>query len=185
MNKILAGALFAAVTAVGACSGLEKKVDKTNPAPCPNVVVLDDAARIIEFVGEERLEDVAYTGEITGISSTCRYFADRPIDAKVKVDLALGKGPKGEDGRKLFKYWVAITRKDLEVIAKKEFFVEAKFSDDRDVVAIDEEIDEIVIPRAGEGISGENFEIVVGFVLTPEQAIFNRSGKSLKFPNLQ
>ena len=72
MNKILAGALFAAVTAVGACSGLEKKVDKTNPAPCPNVVVLDDAARIIEFVGEERLEDVAYTGEITGISSTCQ-----------------------------------------------------------------------------------------------------------------
>ena len=47
------------------------------------------------------------------------------------------------------------------------------------------DIDEIVIPRANDNVSGVNFEIIIGFSVTPEQAIFNRSGKSLKFPNLK
>ncbi len=185
MNKLLAGALIAAAATTAACSSVNKKEREANPAPCPNVVVLNEAARILEFDSEEQLENIAYTGEITNVNIACRYFDDEPIDAEVSVDMAFGKGPKGENGKKYFTYFVAVTRKDLEVITKKEFIVPVDFKDDREVVVTEEEIDKIVIPRVNEDVSGVNFEIIIGFALTPEQAIFNRSGKSLKFPNLQ
>ncbi len=186
MNKLLASALIAAAMGVAGCSGLKKSTagDK-NPAPCPNVVVLLDASRIIEFDGEERLEDIAYTGEITNVEIGCRYIEDKPIDVDIAIDLAFGKGPKGENGDKVFKYFVAVTRKDLEVIAKTEFLAPAKFTDKNTIVVANEDINKITIPRAGDHISGANFEIIVGFALSRDQIIFNRSGKSLKFPNLQ
>ncbi len=187
MNKILAGALFAAVMVTTACSSnkLGKQAKEANPAPCPNIVVLSEAARLIEFDGEQSLDDVAYSAEIVDVTMSCRYFGDRPIDMSVDVDFAFGKGPKGADGQKIFKYFVAVTRKDIEVIAKKEFLVPVDFNEDRIVVTLTEEIDKIVIPRKREETSGLNFEVIVGFALTPKQVIYNRSGKSLKFPNMQ
>ncbi len=185
MNKLLAGALIAAASAMTACSGVGRKATEANPAPCPNIVVLNDASRMLEFDGEAELENIAYTAEIVNISSACRYLDDEPIDAEVQLDLAFGRGPKGEVGEKYFKYFVAVTRKDLEVIAKKEFIVPVEFDEKKTIVVKKEDVDKIVIPRANDEVSGLNFEIVVGLSLTPEQAIFNRSGKSLKFPDLE
>lgn len=183
MNKALAGALFAALAAAGCASNRESK--EANPAPCPNIVVLADAARIVQFDGEESLDNVAYSGEITNAVMACRYFGDEPIEAEIDLTMAFGKGPKGENGQKVFSYFVAVVRRDLEVIAKEEFPAPVEFRDGRRVVVFEDEIDRITIPRANENTSGVNFEVVVGFTLTPQQAIFNRSGKSLKFPGLQ
>jgi len=186
MNKLLAGALFAAVLGAAGCSAFgNREAREKNPAPCPNILVLMDASRVIEFDGEERLEDIAYTGEITNAEIVCRYVEDKPIDAEISIDLAFGKGPKGESGEKVFKYFVAVTRKDLEVIAKNEFLVQTKFDSKKTIVLEKEKIDKIFIPRAGDHISGTNFEIIVGFSVSRDQVIFNRSGKSLKFPDLQ
>ncbi len=184
MNKALGGALFAALAAVSACSN-SKEAREKNPAPCPNIVVLSDAARFVQFDGEEKVENVSYSGEITNAVIACRYVSDEPIEVEVDLTMAFGKGPKGENGERAFKYFVAVARRDLEVIAKEEFHAPVDFSDKNRVVVFEDEIDKIVIPRAGENTSGINFEVIVGFSLTPEQAIFNRSGKSLKFPNLQ
>ena len=186
MNKHLAAALIAA-SALGAlgCSGMSREAQQANPAPCPNIIVLQEAARLIEFDGEETIDNVAYTGEIVDAVSVCRYFGDEPIRAEVSLDFAFGKGPKAGGNDKVFTYFVAVTRTDLEVIAKRDFAVPASFSDRREVVLRQEKIDQIVIPRADDNTSGTNFEIIIGFNLTPQQAIYNRSGKSLKFPELQ
>ena len=176
-------AVLAATSAVGACSS-SKGAKARNPAPCPNVLVLNEAARSIEFNGDAALENIAYTGEILDVSFTCRYFDDEPISGSVDIEFAFGQGPKGQIGPKDYKYFVAVTRSDLEVIAKKEFYTRAEFKDGRSVVRVSEEIDKLVIPRKSDKTSGTNFEIVVGFALSREQAIFNRSGKSLKFPDL-
>lgn len=184
MKKLLAVALFAAAASTAACSG-SREAQQANPAPCPNIVVLQDAARFIEFDGDEELENVAYTGEILDATTRCRYFGDEPIDAEVEIELAFGKGPKASESDKIFNYFVAVTRTNLEVIAKQDFAVPVEFNDRQTVVLKQEDIDRIVIPRAGENTSGTNFEIIVGFELTPQQAIYNRSGKSLKFPDIQ
>ncbi len=187
MNKALAFALFAAA-AVSACSSTKsKEARQKNPAPCPNIIVLQDAARLVEFAdGEDRdIRNVAYSAEIQNVSLQCRYVGARPIDASVRVALAFGEGPAATERQKTFGYFVAVTRKDTEVIAKEEFFVPIKFEGSRKVRQVEEKIGTIVIPRAGENVAGTNFEVVVGLVLTPEQAIYNRSGASLKFPELK
>ncbi len=188
MKTLLATALFAAAaSALAGCAGSDKAraAREANPAPCPNILILKDASRFIEFDGEESVENIAYSGEMVDVASTCRYYADEPIEAGITIDLAFGRGPKGGEDEKRFTYFVAVTRKDTEVIAKKEFQVPVKFGDGESIKVEQIDIDEVVIPRASETVSGLNFEIIVGFSVTPEQAIFNRSGKSLKFPELQ
>ncbi len=186
MNKGLAGALIAAAVAALAagCSSSRKEAQLKNPAPCPNIVVLQEASRLVEFAGEERIEDVAWTAEIEDVTLACRYVGDKPIDAEVAIRLAFGRGPKATADERQYAYWVAVTRTNREVIEKKEFVVPVEFGGDNAVKRVRQEIEEIVIPRKGEETSGTNFEVVVGLVLTPQQAIYNRSGKSLKFPEL-
>lgn len=183
MNKVLAIALIAA--AASGCSSNAKKAREANPAPCPNVLVLKDASRFIDFDGDQTIENVAYTGEIVDVSTVCRYYGDKPIEAEISLDFAFGKGPKGEEFDKVFKYFVAVTRTNSEVIAKTEFFVPAEFEDDNNVTTLRVDVDRITIPRVDENTSGTNFELVVGFAVTPRQAIYNRSGKSLKFPDIK
>lgn len=189
MNKALTGALIAAAVLASGCGGNSAKESRLarerNPAPCPNIVVLSDAARQIEFAGEEQIEDVAYTAEIQNVDLQCRYFGDKPIDATARLTFSFGRGPKGADPNRVYTYFVAVTRKDAEVIEKAEFQVPVRFKGDEKVVTLTDKIDQIVIPRASEKTSGSNFEIVVGLSVSPKQAVFNRSGKSLKFPNLK
>jgi len=119
------------------------------------------------------------------VTSTCRYFEDEPIDAGLTIEFAFGRGPKAVEDQKVFNYFVAVTRRDFEVIAKEVYPLQIKFNGDDSVQMAEVDIDKIIIPRASEEISGLNFEIVVGFEVTPQQAIYNRSGKSLKFPELK
>jgi len=43
-----------------------------------------------------------------------------------------------------------------------------------------EHIDDIVIPRATATVNGSNFEVLVGFDVSPEMAAFNRDGKRFR-----
>lgn len=186
MNKALAVALIAALAASGCASNENARASRErNPAPCPNVIVLNDASRLVDFDGEPALDNVAYTAEIVWVELNCRYYGDRPIEASMNIDMAFGRGPKGEAPRRDYAYFVAVTRKDVEVIAKQEFIVPVQFGDSRAIRTVQEKIGKIVIPRANEETSGANFEVIVGLVLTPDQVVYNRSGTSLKFPNLQ
>jgi len=184
MNKALALALIAAAGAVSGCASTKEK-NAANPGACPNAVVLNDASRLVDFNGAEEIENVAYSAEIQNVTLDCRYFLDKPIDATVKLKIAFGRGPKGGEKEHNFTYFVAVTRTNLEVIAKQEYVLPIKFDDDESVRTVEEKIEQILIPRASETVSGENFEVIVGLSLTPEQVLFNRSGKSLKFPDLQ
>lgn len=178
--------VFLAVLAGGCVSrDLAKAAREANPAPCPNIIVLEDAARAVEFADSGKsIADVTYSAEIEDVSLACRYFADKPIDVSVAVDLAFGRGPAAPANEKDFTYFVAVTRTNLEVIAKREFTIPVQFSEKNQVKRVEEEIENIVIPRAKEATAGTNFEVIVGLKITPAQAVYNRSGKSLKFPDL-
>ena len=173
-----------ACASVGEALEEARLADQANPAPCPNVFVLDEAARLIDFSGEPSLDTVAFTAEVRDVRSACRYAEDRPIRATVEVDLAAGRGPAADGQTFDLTYFVAVTRTNRDLIAKQEFTVPVTFRDGVAVVSFTEDIDEIEIPRKGEQTSGTNFEIAVGLALTREQLLYNRSGRSLKFPEL-
>ena len=50
----------------------------------------------------------------------------------------------------------------------------------KDRVYTTEKIGQVLIPRATTTTSGANFEILVGFEVTPEMAAFNRDGKRFR-----
>lgn len=148
-----------------------------NTGPCPYVKVLYDAARQIDFVGDRKASSaVAYSGELQGLTATCRYKDKEPIVVDINVTFAVGKGPQATADSKQFGYWVAVTDRNLSVLAKEQFDFTASFPPGADRVLVFERLSNIVIPRANERVSGENFEILVGFNVTAEMAEFNRQG---------
>jgi hypothetical protein len=155
--------------------------DVPNAGPCPLMGVLYDAGRVVEFTGgEERFANVAYTAEMRGVRGLCRYVGTDPIVMSMEIDMAFGKGPAATAGKKTYRYWVAVTRTNMAPIEKQYFDVEVDFGRNNDRMAGAERIEKIVIPRANDSISGANFEVLVGFELTPEQLKFNRDGKRFR-----
>ncbi len=156
---------------------------RPNVGPCPLMGVLYDNARLVQFAqpGVERYANVAWTGEMQGIRGLCRYVGEDPIRMSIEVDMAFGRGPAAaEEERRTYRYWVAVARRGRAPIAKEYFDVDVRFGRGESVVTRTEEINTIEIPRANAEISGENFEILVGFELTPEQVQFNRDGRRFR-----
>jgi hypothetical protein len=75
---------------------------------------------------------------------------------------------------------VAVTDRNREILAKETFELPVNFKDGEDRVYIREKLAEITIPRAETTTSGANFEILVGFEVTPQMAAFNRDGKRFR-----
>jgi hypothetical protein len=145
------------------------------------VKVLYDAARYVEFKGDaEASAAVRYTGEIQNLSSLCAYKVDEPITVKARVLFELGKGPEGAGRTKTYRYWVAVTDRNHAVLNKVTFDLPVTFPAGEDRVALTQEIDRIVIPRKDNNVSGANFEVLIGFEVTPQMAEFNRMGKRFR-----
>lgn len=152
-----------------------------NAGPCPYVKVLYDAARYVEFKeNREASANVAYSGEIQGISAGCQYKDSDPIKVTMEVLFELGKGPQATADTKTYRYWVAVTKRNDSVITKQYFDLPVKFAEGQDRIYATEEIGQITIPRATATTSGANFEILVGFDVTPQMAAFNRDGKRFR-----
>jgi len=152
-----------------------------NAGPCPFVKSLYDAARYVEFKeNREASANVAWSGEIQGISAGCQYKDEQPIDVTMEVLFELGKGPQAAGRQKTFKYWIAVTDRNRTVLAKETFEIPVTFPEGQDRVYVTENIGSITIPRASITTSGSNFEVLVGFDVTPQMAAFNREGKRFR-----
>lgn len=156
--------------------------DRPNVGPCPLMGVLYDTARVVQFseANNQRYANISFTGEMQGVRGLCRYVDADPITMSMDIDMAFGRGPAATSDRQTYRYWVAVTRRGRAPIEKVYFDVNVRFPRGEQVVNVRERIEEIVIPRANEEISGENFEILVGFDLTPEQLQFNREGRRFR-----
>jgi hypothetical protein len=152
-----------------------------NDGPCPFVKVLYDAGRYVELEGaRESASAVKWSGEIQGVEASCRYKGDEPITLDVDVLFSLGRGPKADAQTKQYRWWVAVTQRNREVLAKEYFALNAEFQPGRDRLTASERLGGITIPRRDKDVSGANFEVLIGFDVTPEMAAFNRDGKRFR-----
>ena len=152
-----------------------------NAGPCPYVKVLYDAARYVEIKGDTpSAADIGFTGEIENLASACEYKNDQPIHVQARVLFSLGRGPMAGGDHKTYRYWIAVTDRDKAVLAKEYFDLPITFPAGQDRVEKSEDILGITIPRADLKVSGANFEVLVGFDVTPEMADFNREGKRFR-----
>ena len=152
-----------------------------NAGPCPFVKTLYDAARFVQFKdGREASANVGYTGEIQGISAGCAYKENEPIKVALEILFELGKGPAAQGNSQTYRYWIAVTDRNREVLAKRTFEMPVSFPSGRDRIYKREMINDVTIPRADANVSGANFEVLVGFDVTPQMADFNRLGKRFR-----
>ena len=103
-----------------------------------------------------------------------------PIVVEMSTTFQIGRGPMATGDTKTINYWIAVTDRNKGILAKQPFSFVAKFPRGADRVLEFQHTDQITIPRAAATVSGENFEVLVGFEVTPEQAAFNRDGT--RFP---
>ena len=147
--------------------------------PCPYVKILYDAARYVELTGDRvAASNVAFTGEIEGLTSNCAYQGDDPITVHTRVLFNLGRGPQAEGDARTYRYWIAVTERNKAVLAKEYFDLPVDFEGALTTSVTQDQT--IVIPRAEATTSGDNFEILVGFDVTPQMAEFNRTGSRFR-----
>ena len=152
---------------------------RANAGPCPYVKILYDAARYVELEGgRAAVANVGYTGEIEGISSDCEYREADPSRVDMDVLFNLGRGPQATGEQRTYRYWIAVTERNNAILSKEYFDLPVNFEGQRTASVTEKRT--IVIPRAGIETSGSNFEILVGFDVTPEMAEFNRSGSRFR-----
>jgi hypothetical protein len=152
-----------------------------NAGPCPFVKVLYDAARYVELKdNKETLSAVGWTGEIEGIKSTCEYKGREPIKLQTAIKFSLGRGPQAQGASKDYRYWVAVTLRNQSVINKQYFDIVGEFKPGQDRIVVVDTLKGITIPRADSTVTGSQFEVLVGFDVTPEMAEFNRLGKRFR-----
>ena len=190
MNKmrtktLIMSAALAAIVGLTGCRGTQEilqigEAGERNPGACPRAFALYDAQRTVEFKGAESFSNVGFTGEIGKIRSLCRYYATQPIVAELEMDMEFGRGPAATGQSYTYNYWVAVTRKNVDVINKRYFPLTVNFPAGAERVSVTETIDRIVIPRANEDTSGVNFEIIVGFDVNEQQRLFNVEGKRFR-----
>ena len=152
---------------------------RANAGPCPYVKVLYDAARYVELADDRAtIANVGYTGEIQGVSSDCAYRESDPIRVDMNILFELGRGAQATGEQKTYRYWIAVTERNSAVLAKEYFDLPVNFEGRRETSVTEERT--IMIPRADITTSGGNFEVLIGFEVTPEMAEFNRSGSRFR-----
>jgi len=152
-----------------------------NAGPCPYVKVLYDAARYVELKGNQTsASSVGFTGEIENLASACEYKGDEPIKVQARLLFGLGRGPAAASAQKTYRYWVAVTDRNRAILAKQYFDLPVDFTAGQDRVEKIEDITGISIPRNDIKVSGANFEVLIGFDVTPDMATFNREGERFR-----
>ncbi|MGH6957292.1 MAG: Tat pathway signal sequence domain protein [Caulobacteraceae bacterium] len=152
-----------------------------NAGPCPYVKILYDAARYVQFKGgDPAIADVGFTGELENLSSGCEYKGDEPIRVEARLLFEFGRGPQAQGRHETYRYWVAVTDRNRAVLQKQYFELPVDFPPGHDRVTKTQDILGIVIPRANAKVSGGNFEVLVGFDVTPQMAAFNRDGERFR-----
>lgn len=150
-----------------------------NAGPCPFVKILYDAARFVELEGgRAAAANVGYTGEIEGVTAGCSYHGDEPITVQMNVLFNLGRGPQATGDQRTYRYWIAVTERNSAVLAKEYFDLPVSFEGSATASVTEEQ--SVLIPRATPETSGGNFEVLIGFDVTPEMAEFNRTGSRFR-----
>jgi len=141
--------------------------------PCPQAVVLSDAARQVKFSGQGRdLTDVLFEATISTGRLVCEYD-DNVLDVDLQVQVVAARGPANDDRLANLSYFVAVARRDQTVLARESFDLAIPFPGNRTRVSALEEIGQVITLTGDE--DGGDYRIYVGLDLTHEELDYNRA----------
>ncbi len=164
-----AGILAGLLVALAGCGVF----DKEPPKPCPVALVLKEAGEVVRYqpgAGRDLL-DVAYRASFGQNSLECHYKGSR-LAVALDVEVIAERGPGAGAGEARIPYFVAVLDERQRILAREVFEAAVVFEEGRRRASVTEELAQRL--RLEDSQSGANFEIVVGFELSPEELEENR-----------
>ena len=167
------GAVAGAALVLGAGLAGCGLFDRGPPKPCPRVSILRDAGSMTQFKpGPGRdLIDVRFEATFGEMSLSCEYDED-VITMKVGLQLFAARGPAADAPATELRYFVAVVDRTQRILVKETFVSYLDFPRNRSRVGIAEEIAPRIPLKRGE--SAADYEILVGFQLSPAELDYNR-----------
>jgi hypothetical protein len=141
---------------------------------CPRVVVLADAASATVFAqgAPQTAENRVYKARIANTYAQCE-TTKTEIQANLTLGFKIDAGPAPAPGAQTVNYFVATTEVDARVLGKDVRAFNVVLPPGVPMVEAQVRVEGLHIPIS-EGNTSRNYEIVVGFQLTPEQVQYNR-----------
>ncbi len=181
MRAVLAPVALALLLA--GCADMRKSMfgKAVPPPPCPRVSILPDAETITTFkAGPGRdLIDVVGEGQLVDAIGACEHKIDKETDAgtldiELQVAMEARRGPAERDHRVSLDYFVTLLDgASTAILQKNTFRVTVEFPGNRSVAQVLDSPVGLTIPlKAGQ--RGADFQILLGFQLTPDELEFNR-----------
>lgn len=168
---------------LGACTfnmpNLNPFGSKVPPPACPRVAVLKDADKITKFApGPGRdLTDILLQAEIVSFVGDCAYEGDAPNYTSVRMTIRIGveitRGPSNRNRDVDLKYFVRIPQFYPSPEGNAVMSIKTSFPPNRDTIQYPDEPIDLVIPLHS-GRVGRDYEVFLGFVLTPDELQYNR-----------
>ena len=167
-TRISLAAAIALPLILAACFGKES-------APCPHITIMDDLKSVAKFGNTlgRTPQDVQYGARMIRVAASCT--ADRKrngVLASSKLGIvALRNDPKLLNAQVV--YFVAVVDRRQNILVKRDFNLDIKFPPTQTRVEMTEFLDTF-IPLA-QGTKGDDYGILFGFEVTPEELQYNRS----------
>ncbi len=115
-------------------------------------------------------DDVQYRAEISTLAVTCRERSDG-LETILTFELSAYSGPADTTGSAEIPFFVAVTLGSRQVLSKRVFSSEHYFPVQTGYSAFREEVVEFL--PIFDGREAKDYEILVGFQLSPEQLEYN------------
>ncbi|VAW11067.1 hypothetical protein MNBD_ALPHA09-1463 [hydrothermal vent metagenome] len=172
----LRAAACSAALAVSGCSTSFSDIDifSSEPPPCPSAGTLVDAATITEFAKARSTADsnIRYRAEITRSAYDCS-VSGNSVTGTVGIVGEVSLGRRGRAGDITLPLFIAVTIRDAEVVTKRFEVVDVTIPRGQKRASFEK-----IIPNFDFDIrSGRktvDYELLIGFNLSPEQVAYNR-----------
>ena len=172
--RIFSGALIALGLALTGCGTSN---DTVGVPSCPRTAIIADASRLVEFGPGAARDDqaIALEARLTRIGGECVYPKNKS-NVTVNMNLTLAARRGGDlsaSSSSTVNYFVAVVDADQRILGRAEFASTLDFSRGVREASVVEELEQrIPLPP---GRAAASFDVLVGFVLTPEQVNLNRA----------
>lgn len=149
------------------CSSLGLEEAET-PKVCPQVAIVNDLARFEDYGRAEypQPSDLVARAALLHVQSACHPQKDG-IDVVFDIAMVAGRGAGLGGDRVEIPYFVSVTGQDNTVMAKEMMKAVVTFPDGEKTQTGTQKL-HVMIPM-GTAARGEDYRILVGFQLTPEQ----------------
>lgn len=181
MTKTAIPAALLAATLLGACSGgsgggLSAALSGRGLPPCPRVAMLGDAVDLTRFRAGARpdLATMEVDARLTGVQARCEYAPrNAGVDITLYVQVSAERGPAATGRSVQVPYFVAVTERDeSRILNRGTDAVTIPFTANSNTNAVAGE--EMMIRLPGDPNLSATRQILIGFVLSPDEVALNR-----------